>query len=109
VSIGTLIHTRVVDSRITLLADEIVTAYEPSTRFGTALADRRDQEGIYDLTPGDAGTEIAFTWHGVLTLAQALLGGSLRRGAMVRRMKARRDGAMRRIKEILETEPGVTV
>lgn len=89
--------------------DEVVIAFEPGRRFGTASKHRRPTDAVYEMSAIDDGTEIAFTHLSVMTYGQALLGGLLRRGAIVRRATERRWAAMTEIKRLLETRVPVSV
>ncbi|HET9782588.1 MAG TPA: SRPBCC family protein [Candidatus Dormibacteraeota bacterium] len=106
--VGSVIHVSVMLPTVSLSADERVTAYEPPKRFATSMVETRG-EGIYDFMPAGDGTEIAYSSRGVIGTRHALLGNAVLKPLVVRRMRTRREAAMRAIRSILEGQPAGSV
>ena len=107
--LGSVVHTTWSEKRTAYSEDEQVIDFEPGVRFGTASVHRRPSDGIYEMTPVAGGTEIAWTYWSALTYAQAVLGGALRRRALVARMIERRAASLQAIKRLLEEHVPVPV
>lgn len=100
--IGSIVHETWKEGRTVYTEDEVVIAYEPGHRFGTASVGRRPIDGVYEMTPVEGGTEIAWTYSSAFTYAQAVLGGVLRRRGFIARMIERRQKSLDAIKGLLE-------
>lgn len=100
--VGSIVHAVWAQPRLAFSEDEEVIAFEPGRRFGTASAHGRPNAGVYEFTPVTEGTNVAWTYWSVLSYANAVLGGALRRGALVERMIERRSQSFERIAQILE-------
>jgi hypothetical protein len=87
---------------------ERITQLEPYHRFASHVVGH-EEDGGFEFTPVAGGTEVTYTFQTVITVSQALLGGSLRRGMVVREMVKRREASMRLLKELLEAAPAATV
>ncbi len=107
--VGSVIHLRVREGRQVVEADERVTELEAGRRFATAVVTPHANEGLYEFTPVADGTEIAYSFHGEMTVAQAVLGGAVNRNGLLKRMIAQREEGMQHIKQLLEAPEPVTV
>jgi hypothetical protein len=87
---------------------ERITRLEPYHRF-ESHAVGHEEDGGFEFTPVAGGTEVAYSFQSVMSLSQALLGGSMRRGIVVRAMVKRREASMRLLKELLESAPAAPV
>jgi Polyketide cyclase / dehydrase and lipid transport len=87
---------------------ERITRLEPYHRFASHAVGH-EEDGGFEFTPVAGGTEVAYSFQNVMTVSQALLGGSLRRGIALREMVKRREASMRLLKELLEAAPAATV
>lgn len=83
-------------------AAERVTEFEPYRRFASQVIGPHSDDGHFEFTPMAGGTEVAYSYQNVMTVSQAVLGGSLTRRSLLREMIARRDASMQLIKEVLE-------
>ncbi len=107
--LGSVVHTTWLEKHTVYTDDEQVIDFEPGLRFGTASVIRRPSDGTYEMTPVVGGTEIAWTYWSALTYPQAVLGGALRRRALVARMVQRREASLQAIKRLLEEQVRVPV
>ena len=107
--VGSMVHVRVREGRQVVEADERVTELEAGRRFATAVVTPHANEGLYEFTPVAGGTEIAYSFHGEMTVAQAVLGGAVNRNGLLKRMISQREEGMQRIKQLLEAPEPVTV
>lgn len=107
--VGSIIHVRVREGRQVVAADERVTELEAGRRFATAVVTPHANEGLYEFTPVADGTEIAYSFHGEMTVAQAVLGGAVNRNSLLKRMISQREEGMQRIKQLLEAPEPITV
>lgn len=106
--VGSRIHLTVTLPTVSLSADERVTEYEPPKRFATAMEASKG-DGVYDFTPVDGGTKIAYTVRMVIGIRHALLDHAVLRFSTVRAMRRRREQAMQVMKQILEARQPATV
>jgi Polyketide cyclase / dehydrase and lipid transport len=107
--LGSVVRTTWLEKHTAYTEDEQVIDFETGRRFGTASVHRRPSDGIYELTPVGGGTEIAWSYRSALTYPQAVLGGALRRRALVAHMVQRRKASLQVIKGLLEEQVPVPV
>lgn len=99
---GSLVHTVVRQGWFVISGDEQVIEYEPGRRFGTADTSQQPAVGIYEFSPAEGGTEIVWTYWSVMPYSVAVLGGALRRRALIAQFNKRRLRALQAMKALLE-------
>jgi hypothetical protein len=72
--------------------EEVVIAFEPPRRFGTAVAGRAVTD-MYELEEVIGGAQVSYTYSGESTIARGLLGDAAR--ILVIGSRAREDGEAR--------------
>jgi hypothetical protein len=106
--VGSTIRLKVHLAGHVISGAERITRLEPYHRFAS-YAVGHEEDGGFEFTPVAGGTEVTYTYQSLITVSQALLGGSLRRGIAVREMVKRREASMRLLKDLLEAAPAATV
>lgn len=106
--VGSTVTERVTLGRRVVVGRDEITLVDPNRKLAMQAAGGK-ATGFYEFKPVDAGTEISYSSEHRLSVSEAVIGGVLRRGALVKLLLSRREVAMQRIKQILEAPPATTV
>lgn len=107
--VGSVVSERVTSGGQVVDGQDTVTLLEPNRKLGMKGLNTPGSVDLYELKPLDGGTEISYSVEHLLGVPEAVIGAVLSRGAIVAKLRARREKALQRIKEILEAPPAATV
>jgi hypothetical protein len=107
IRLGSIVRARVREGDAVILeSDEVVTAFEPDSRFATRVVGAPGQStSTWDMKASGDGTDMVYTYSSVWGLASMVLGGAFRRTEAMRRIAQNRAASNERLARELESEP----
>jgi len=105
IRLGSMVRARVRgDDEVLLESDEVVTAFEPDSRFATTLVGSPGQStGTWDIRHSRDGTDMVYTYSSIWDLATTVLGGAFRHNETLRQIAENRAAANERLARYLES------